>query len=92
MTESIDQAARDLGREAMAAVARHEAVCTERYSEIRSQYRDLKELLTGEESPVGKLKADIATLYNRLWAGALSIIGVLGSLCAFAFAKLLHLI
>jgi len=63
VSNSLDQPARDSAADALAKIAKHEAVCAERYSQVAE---NLAALRTGVEG-----------LYNRFWLAAISCISLL---------------
>ena len=66
-TAVLDQEARDHAAQALAAIASHEILCTERYKHVAESLEKLRDAVEG--------------LYNRFWLGAISTISLLIAAC-----------
>lgn len=85
--ENIDQAARDMARHAISLVEAHERVCAERAREAATWRTATTDKLADIESAIGERLTNmgraIGGVYNRLWLSAVSLIGVLLTVCAY---------
>jgi hypothetical protein len=72
---SGEDRAQFLAMEALAKLATHEAVCTERYENLAQSHADGKTARDELKTSIAAVRASVGKIYDRMWAIAIVLLG-----------------